>query len=118
MSKKRILFGMVTVALLATMTSTVQAEIRRAQLHRVEQLTESDVVLQDANIQDSMQSDLFRQAVANKDKITLEVLTGIKQTAAFSKKTAPQAWTEVQKQLLERRVRHEISDDYGQGGPF
>ena len=116
MSHKKILFGMVTLALLAMTVNTANADIRPAQRYLAAQMTDTDVVL-DAKIQATMQNEQFHQAVVEKDAATVENLVGTNQVEVFSGSQAPRAWVELQTQFLARKLKdHQITPSYG-GGP-
>lgn len=114
---KRILFGLVAVAVLAAFAHDSQAEIRKAQVARAEQMTSVDVALKQSDIQARMQGREFRTAVNESDDVALRALVGTSNVNAFQAR-APLAWDELEGKALGRPVRHVIDDDFDPGGPY
>lgn len=114
---KKIPFGLVAVAMLTAFAHASQAEIRKAQLYRAEQLTSVDVALKQSDMQVRMQGRAFHEAVTKGDADALEALVGTTNVKAFQSR-APLAWDELEKQVLERSIRHVLDDDDDSGGPY
>lgn len=112
---KKILFGLVAVTVLVTFTHASQAEIRKAQVVRAEQMSGVDVALNQSDIQAQMQGREFHTAVDKRDGSALQALVGTTHVKAFHTR-APLIWDELETKTLGRPVRHVLDDDNDPGG--
>ena len=97
MTKNKVIFVLVGVAMLTILAHTAAAEIRQVQIYRAEQLTSDDVVL--------------------KDDATLEAATN--GAGAIQNQQAPATWRELQRAYITTwREPRQVLDDDGDPGGF